>query len=575
MIPHPSDGGWLLIDRKAAGQGIAAQAEAVVERLMDRGWRVGWRVDDLLVLMGPRAWRACRLVGPAHLMIGTWRPKGQDTPVALVGRCCGGRALADAMVTRGWGDYVLAWRGEGGALEALRDPSGAVDSLGWTHQGLRVLSDQWPPEADALLPAKAALDWPLLGRMADRPQLATRRCAVAGVWTIPPGGFARITDQAAITPVWRPAESYGGAFDAGEDALVNVVDGVVQALARDHGRVMAELSGGLDSAIVVGSLVEGASVSPRVVNYHGPWPEGDERFYARAAADLHGLTLHEAAKPVRPLRQGQFDRLGLGVRPAFQGLDPFYDADMAGRMRHARAACVTGQGGDAVFFQQPTPWVTCDRVARIGLRGLSPRHLSHVAEWTRRSAWAVAALGLRRTAAEADEADPHPWLTGLERLPPGKRLQIRQLVNAQSYWRDSLRLRAGPVLHPLLTQPVMEHALAIPTDLLTRGEGEVRDRALARRAFAHRLPDRIGQRRNKGDLTRYYGRINRLSLPLLRSLLLEGRLASHGVIDAAGLDAVLTPERLIWDDRHSRATLPAVVECWARCWEVRLRRRGR
>lgn len=575
MIPHPSDSGWLLIDRKAAGRAIVAQAEDVVERLTDRGWRIGWRVDDLLVLLGPRARRSCHLVGPAHLLIGTWRPKGQDTPAALVGRYRGGRTLADALVTRGWGDYVLAWRGEDGGLEALRDPSGAVDCLGWIHQGLRVVSDQWPPEADALLPPEAELDWPLLGRMADRPQLATRRSAVRGVWTIPPGGFARITDKAVITPVWRPADHYGGAFDAGQDALVDVVDGVVQALARDHGRLVAELSGGLDSAIVVGSLAQGASVSPRVVNYHGPWPEGDERVYARAAADHHGLTLREAAKPVRPLRQGQFDRLGLGVRPAFQGLDPFYDADMAGRMRRARAACVTGQGGDAVFFQQPTPWVTCDRVARIGLRGLSPRHLSNVADWTRRSAWAVAGLALRRTPVEAEEADPHPWLTGLERLPPGKRLQIRQLVNAQSYWRDSLRLRAGPVLHPLLTQPVMEHALAIPTDLLTRGEGEVRDRALARRAFAHRLPDLIRQRRNKGDLTRYYGRINRLSLSLLRSLLLEGRLAGHGVVDVAGLDAILTPERLIWDDRHSRATLPALVECWARCWEDRLRLRGR
>ena len=92
-----------------------------------------------------------------------------------------GDLRADLAAAAGEGKVLaLLWEREGCPycaqlhLEALRDPSGAVDSLGWTYQGLRVLSDQWPPEADALLQAEAALDWPLLGRMADRPQLATR-----------------------------------------------------------------------------------------------------------------------------------------------------------------------------------------------------------------------------------------------------------------------------------------------------------------------------------------------------------------------------------------------------------------
>src|SRR3546814_1794953 len=64
----------------------------------------------------------------------------------------------------------------------------------------------------------------------------------------------------------------------------------------------------------------------------------------------------------------------------------------------------------------------------------------------------------------------HPWLippTG--DVLPGKAAHIAMVLRAQ-YSLDAYSERAGlPVIHPLLSQPVIEHCLAIPTWLQCAG----------------------------------------------------------------------------------------------------------
>ena len=230
---------------------------------------------------------------------------------------------------------------------------------------------------------------------------------------------------------------------------------------------------------------------------------------------------------------------------------------------------LTGQGGDSVFFQAPDPLVAADRFRRQGLRALNPAYLAAIGRWTRQSAWTVGRLALRGRPATGS-GSRHRWLDDASELPPGKRGQVERFVNCQLFWTDCLRARQAPLLNPLLSQPVVEHCLGVPSYRLTLGE---RDRGLARYAFADRLPPAIAERRDKGDLSHFYGQVVRGSAPILSGFLLDGRLVAHGVLDRAALETDLDPARLLWREGANAPLLAAVLEAWARHWEGRIARR--
>src|SRR6185437_1513765 len=56
-------------------------------------------------------------------------------------------------------------------------------------------------------------------------------------------------------------------------------------------------------------------------------------------------------------------------------------------------------------------------------------------------------------------APTHPWLQNLAAIPPVKRLQIHALTAAQLYHGHSRRGQAADLVHPLLSQPLVEFCL--------------------------------------------------------------------------------------------------------------------
>src|SRR5690606_6081854 len=103
-----------------------------------------------------------------------------------------------------------------------------------------------------------------------------------------------------------------------------------------------------------------------------------------------------------------------------------------------------------------------------------------------------------------NDAGLHPWLEGLEAFGPSKCFQIAGVADSVSHHGPSALTRAVDVRHPLCAQPVIETCLALPAWVLTVGG---RDRGLARRVFADRLPTEILERRSKGEMTRVYGQM--------------------------------------------------------------------
>lgn len=573
MIPAVDARAYLLVDSSDATSCDRDRLDHVRQELQRAGWRSALIVDDIEVFLGPHATLDVKQVHRRHILIGTWRPADRALS-SVIGTSRTSRALGSEVVRSGWGRYILAWRDDDRRLAVLRDPSGALDCVWWRSGTLRLASDQPPQIADALLPAEIAIDWEVLEALSNDPGLLSDRPPLRGLNVVTPGDLVVLGDTMDRHVLWRPSRFVGAGFDDRPDTLRTLVDHVVAASLSSHEGIHGEISGGLDSAIVSSSIAAaGLGSRARFVNYFGDWGEGDERSYAFAAAERSGLRLTARRKPVAAITEALLRPLGEGIRPALHGVDVAYDRDVAGRLRRGRAtALVTGQGGDAVFYQAPEPRIVVDRRRREGLAGFRPRYWGEMARWTRHSAWTLARVALWPPPRTPSAAPLHPWRADAADLPPGKDGQVHRLANCQLFWSDCLRARAAELIHPLLSQPVMEHCLAIPADRLTQGP---RDRGLARKAFVDRLPASIAQRRDKGDLGRFYGHVVQRSLGDLRPLLMEGLMVEHRLLDPVELGRDLEPERLLWSPGANRPLLLGVLEVWVRRWTQRIEARRR
>lgn len=551
----------------------------------------GWLAA--LVARPPQGWRADQIGPGSHLLRRVERGCAIEVTDGdmLIGRLA--RPLAGGLDRLGrvsfleaarrlqsetWGDYVLVRRAPvSGELAVYRDPGGALEALTWCATRLAVCASELPAWLGPALPTDLALDWTMIGAMAINPTLQTAGCALKGIHALTPGE-AWLEKRAH--QLWRPADHVAvrpPRSRSSPAALAEVVGDAVGRLAE--GRVLLEVSGGLDSAIVAGCLPQGRLTA--AVNYFVRDRQGDERTFARAVAERAGAPLAEVEMPEAALDLQVLAEGSGGPRPALNLFDQGHDADIATRCRALGIdTLMTGQGGDDVFFQSPTPLIVAD-----GFRhGILLDELCGLARWQSRSVyglwWAGVAAALRgpdlaprrprhaaaRALAAVAEAPPHPWLAGLESAPPGKVLQIAGLANALIVKGASRRGEAAALRHPLLAQPVVEYCLGVSTPDLTRG----RDRGLARLAFANVVPAEIAERVTKGRMSAHYGRVLADAMGKIRPLLLEGRLAGAGVVDTTVLEEALTPEALIWRAGYGAIINLLMLELWVRAWTERL-----
>ena len=157
----------------------------------------------------------------------------------------------------------------------------------------------------------------------------------------------------------------------------------------------------------------------------------------------------------------------------------------------------------------------------------------------------------------------HPWLAAPRDALPGKAGHIAMITRAQQYLHGYDRRLPFTSVAPLLSQPVVEAALRIPTWLACQGGI---DRSAARRAFESRIPTNILRRRTKGGPDAFAIQILRSNMDLVRKRLLTGRLAANGIIDISAVEAALSPEQLGRDPNYVRLLLLLDTEAWIEGW---------
>lgn len=553
----------------------ATPSSALCERMQAEGMHLASSAAGVMIL-GRQA-SLVQQLGPNVLIIGkTWHRDGRAVPTADRSAGLSGTELAQMVIGSAWGDYLAVIQARDGIF-VMSDPSGAGRAHIANIAGGCVVSDGISPGMMRLLDVVPRVDREALAGCLVHPAASMSARLLDDVVPMTPGRLYSGTTGREVGRIWSPARA----------SLPHERPGTVLRTAVDHaldcmGGVgpLVQLSGGLDSAIVFGSIAA-AGRDPNGFTYDGGDGDVSELAYAREVADRAGRPLHASA-PGAMLDYSYLRDEPQIATPYLYGLDTGFE-DSAARVKAMVGAdrMLTGQGGDAVFLRSFSAAVAVDRRRAMGLRGLSPARLLDDAWRTKRTIWhhllpairdylpdsrqtpdLLAPHLLGRTYRDTFKLLPHPWNGDAADLPPGKRSHVALIANCQLFHAPRPGDREAP-LHPLLAQPVLEAVLELPSWQLVDGPVE---RALARSTFADRLPASVAARTIKGEASAHFSRAAVANLPFLRSFLLDGALASSGLLDVDALANLLTEEQLFHSLDYRSLVVQASFEAWFRAW---------
>lgn len=520
---------------------------------------------------------------------------------------------ARGLVSRYWGDYVAIFREwNGGSVRVVRGPSSSLRCLQVKTGAAYVYCSDIETYAD-LIDTPLTIDWRAVARTFLGPE-APDRTHLKEVRELAPGVCAWISGCRASTEVlWDPETfSLASQIDDPREAariLCNVTRACVHARASEFPSILMSISGGLDSSITLSCLADSPS-QPRILclTQYAQNTDSDERRYARIAAQGARCELIEHARHSVPdMRSAMYAQL-LDMSPGLRmpEIDRI-DTDVA--LAHRAQAIFDGNGGDEIFCRVHhwthvsdylrakglgpdflpllmnaaftggvTVWSVLARSlfyalfpGRLNLAALVAKDI-HAATLLRRElideivaeSCRESAVTRHAVSGSRDEAVTKRKTT----LSPGRAWQT-SLMTARRIVPSPFSRPSDPVrVSPLLSQPVLETCLRIPTWFESSNR---RDRALARDAFANDVPREIITRYDKGGAETIATALIHRNLSFLREMLIDGLVANSGIVDRVRLEAALSAG----PSSDGVSSVPVFdllgAEIWARAWLDRAR----
>lgn len=381
----------------------------------------------------------------------------------------------------------------------------------------------------------------------------------------------RFTDHAAETDRMSAITS-----------LRRAVDGSVAAIAREFDSPpIAGVSGGLDSSIMLSALAK-AGISPRCITLATQDPEGDERPFARVVCDVHGCALDEIHYRLSDINILRPSAPHL-PRPAGATFLQSYNRRAIEVARRIGAkALFKGNGGDAVFcfMQNVTP--ALDQLKSIRQWGALPQTIFDISRITECGLPEILGEMWRKlsnpSAPPSEKRDPrflaereipfatfpaHPWLHPPTDVPKGRANHAEWILRVQRFTEGFDRSDPLELVCPLVSQPIIEASLAIPSWLWVQGGV---NRSIARQAYRDVLPRQVLGHVRKGGPAPFTLEILEAERSRIRDFLLGGLLNQKGVIDAHALEIYLDQRGPQKGHDYLRVMELVDVEAWARHW---------
>lgn len=492
----------------------------------------------------------------------------------------GGQLLLD----RYWGGYILVLVRDDGAVEVLRSPSGLPPCY-WRRANANILLSDSVVSLAA--PGATSVDFAEVARLLsgiDAPGEATclsgiRELTAGRSLTVAAGGIAMRTRW---SPFDHIAVDTSRSFEESAAELRATLLECVGAWSACFGQVAIGLSGGLDSSLVAAAAAH-TGARPLCVTMFGEDADGDERHHARSLALWAGLQLFEHRYDlgdIDPARPPAADHPWPNTDYFRQSIEAIH-----GRVQEAHSfeAIFTGNGGDGIFCSMRSALPLIDRYRAEGIGAGLIATLRDMCDLTGSTATEVLLTAVRRYRSDrgrhsvlhdysgltgpmverlCKDSVIHPWRDAPDEALPGKTTHVAFLM--RSHRAIELYPRAiGPIhVAPLLSQPIVELCLSLPTWQALRGG---RNRAVAREAARHLLPEDIRLRTSKGGPGGFNYAIYLEHRHAIHRMLSNGLLVRSGVLDRSFLDAATDPT---WRgvDRVQRIMGFAAAESWARWW---------
>lgn len=511
-------------------------------------------------------------------------------------------ARARHLIMKYWGRYVAFLRDQESMTTCvLRDPSGGVPCQWSRISGIDVYFLR-PEDCELLAPCNFNINSHYLLGYLLYDNAAVRETGLAEIESVLAGECIEHSGaDVRRLFYWDPLQvARSDVIEDAADAIRStrrVVQACVSSWASCFNGILHQLSGGLDSSIILACLAL-SQTNSRIacINEYSEGADSDERLFAREAARKAGVDLIERK------RSATINLDGLrSVPPTVTPFPCIGDAEyMQQRARELRSegftAIFNGFGGDELFYRGGPLPTAVDFVWRRGLRPHTAAIALSDARYRQVSVWKVLRLAVRygllkrswdirrsvpstyrplipqeiKRSAYSDWTLWHPLYRDAKDVPPCKLAHAYSLTcHTARCYTPEITEDAPVSVFPLSSQPLIELSLRIPTYLLTANG---RDRSIARSAFTDAVPRRIVHRRTKGGVEDYAQSVIRQNIKLVRELLFEGYLVREGLLDREKLDDILG-RRITHVATHAAELFDYLnVEAWIRTWTRRQRR---
>lgn len=500
------------------------------------------------------------------------------------------------LVERYWGRYVAFLQDvRTGTRWILRDPTGRLPCLTMRFRGVAICFS-FMDDAARLGLLRFSFNWPYLTAQMIASLLETRETALNEVTKVLAGECLEFEhDAVSRSFYWHPFRiAAAGLIEERQRTagmLRETVSTCVHAWASRYDRILHRLSGGLDSSIVLGCM-RTAPVRPKItcLNYYSEGSDSDEREYARIAARHAEVRLVELERNPRCDLRAMLSMPHLAEPRFFAPLQLERRESEIRVARENRAGAVfDGNGGDGIFYQSPLLPTVADYARIHGLRPAIFGIALHVARMEETTIWRVLASALRHklrdvhwnafaeaglslrllNPAALSPIDPerlmHPWLRDRAGMPPGKLWHILNMSIPLNIEDPMAEPDDPDEVEPLISQPVFELCLRIPTYVLAAGGW---DRAIAREAFVTDVPTAILKRRTKGGIEDHVHAILKHNISFVREMLLDGVLVKEQLIDREKVEEVLSGDPSTVAAGSVELLTHLSTETWLRTWSA-------
>lgn len=501
---------------------------------------------------------------------------------------CGNAGMLAAWLVREcWGAYAAILTDlPTNSVQIMVDPSGLMPVYGAENETHHLIVSH-PTLIEQAFGAPPRPSWPGLRSHLARPDLRQRSTCLDGVSEFGRGERAILGQNHPVgkrlwsPDMFLPVDTRRSCNDVAEE-LQALATSVVGAWASVLGPVAVAASGGVDSSLICAALAR-AGQPFDCVTLATADPSGDESAYVETLGAHLGVR-----SVVRVYDIDHIDPLhsvseGL-ARPSRKPFMAALDAALfdAGQSLGAKVI-FDGNGGDNLFCFLHSAAPVVDRLLCEGPGHGSVSTFIDMCRLTGCDIPTMASAVFRRLFRKRggsvwppDSRLLTPVTEGFEHVEPlsawfdvpvghhsGKHDHLALILRNQNRLNG---LAAGglPRFSPLMSQPLVEYCLGVPT--WTWCAGGI-NRAPARAAFSSDLPRDILVRTSKAGPDSFLWLFFEKYRLVYRELLLDGLLARHGLLDRAAVEAAIEVDSRSGDELIYRLLDLVEAENWARSWQ--------